>query len=58
MLYGRLVHMCKTLIDLQILSCELHQTAFSSRAPCVHMLDLYIVCTGNSDTELASSNNK
>jgi len=53
-----MVVLCKTLTDLQILSCELHQTAFSSRSPCVHMLDLYIVCTGNSDTELASSNNK
>ena len=32
MLHGRLVHVCKTLTDLQILDCELHQNAFGGRA--------------------------
>jgi len=33
MLHGRLVHVCKTLTDLQILGCELHQNAFGGRSP-------------------------
>jgi len=33
MLHGRFVHMGKTLTDLQILSCQLHQNAFGGRAP-------------------------
>jgi len=30
---GRFVHVDKTLIDLQILGCELHQNTFGGRAP-------------------------
>jgi len=33
MLHGRFVHAGKTLTDLQILGCELHQNAFGGRAP-------------------------
>jgi len=33
MLHGRFVHFGKTLTDLQILGCELHQNAFGSRPP-------------------------
>ena len=33
MLYGRFVHVGKTLSDLQILGSELHQNAFGGRAP-------------------------
>jgi len=33
MLHGRLVHVGKTLTDLQILGCELHQNAFGGWAP-------------------------
>ena len=33
MLHGRFVHVGKTLTDLQILGCELHQNAFGGRAP-------------------------
>jgi len=32
MLHGRLVHVCKTLSDLQILGCELHKNAFGGWA--------------------------
>jgi len=31
MLHGRFVHMGKTLTDLQIFGCELHQNAFGGR---------------------------
>ena len=33
MLHRRLVHVCKTLVDMQILVCELHQNTFGGRAP-------------------------
>jgi len=33
MLHGRFVHVGKTVTDLQILGCELHQNAFGVRAP-------------------------
>ena len=33
MLHGRFVHVGKTLTDLQILGCGLHQNAFGGRAP-------------------------
>jgi len=33
MFHGRFVYVDKTLIDLQILGCELHQNAFGSRDP-------------------------
>jgi len=33
MLRGRFAHVGKTLTDLQILGCELHQNAFGGRAP-------------------------
>jgi len=33
MFHGRFVHIGKTLTDLQILGCELHQNAFGGRAP-------------------------
>ena len=33
MLHGCFVHVGKTLTDLQILGCELHQNAFGGRAP-------------------------
>ena len=33
MLHGRFMHVGKTLTDLQILGCELHQNAFGGRAP-------------------------
>ena len=29
----RFVHVCKTLTDLEILGCQLHQNAFGGRAP-------------------------
>jgi len=32
MLYGHLVHVGKTLTDLEILVCELHKNAFGNRA--------------------------
>jgi len=32
MLHGRFVHVGKTLIDLKIFGCELHQNAFGGRA--------------------------
>jgi len=32
MLHGRFVHVDKTLTDLQILGCELHQNTFGGRA--------------------------
>ena len=32
MLHGRFVHVGKTLTDLQILGCEVHQNAFGGRA--------------------------
>ena len=33
MLHGRFVHVGRTLIDLQIFGCELHQNAFGGQAP-------------------------
>ena len=33
MLHGRLVQVGKTLTDLQILGCEMHQNTFGGRAP-------------------------
>ena len=33
MLYGHLVHVGKTLTDLQILGCELYKNASGDRAP-------------------------
>ena len=33
MLHGRFVHVGKTIIDLQILGCELHQNAFGGQSP-------------------------
>ena len=33
MLHGRFVHVGKTVIDMQLLGCELHQNAFGGRAP-------------------------
>ena len=36
MLHGPFAHVGKTVTDLQILSCELHQNAFGGRAPPGH----------------------
>ena len=33
MLHGRFVYVGKTLTDLQIVGCKLHQNAFGGRAP-------------------------
>ena len=41
MLRRRFVHVGKTLTDLQILGCELHQNAFGDRGPAGGAIALY-----------------